>query len=111
MLIKKYRSIMQREEAHRNRWAFGLAVSLSLIIFVSFAFYKGYLSFGNGYVVPKNQVANVVSADLVPSPIQNTKQTFEAAFGEINKQYKEFTDSVSSVLVPFFTGIEVYERK
>lgn len=102
---------MQREESHRNKWAFGLAVSFSFFIFVSFAFYKGYLSYGNGNAVPKNQVANVVSADLAPSPIQNTKQTFESAFSEINKQYKEFTNSVSAVLVPFFTGIEVYERK
>lgn len=102
---------MQREEAHRNKWAFGLAVSFSVFIFISFTFYRGYLSFGNNSAVSQKQVANVVSADKVPSPIQNTKETFSTAFGEINKQYKEFTNSVSAVLVPFFTGIEVYERK
>ncbi len=102
---------MQREEAHRNKWALGLAVSFSFIIFISFAFYKDYLSFNGGNLMPKKQVANVISADLAPSPIQNTKETFQAAFGEINKQYQDFKTSVSNVLVPFFTGIEVYERK
>lgn len=102
---------MEREEAYRNKWALGLTVTLSVFIFVSFAFYKGYLNFGSGSIVPKNQMANVVSAETVPSPLQNTKGTFKAAFGEIGKQYNQFTDSVSSVLTPFFTGIEVYQRK
>ncbi len=111
MLLKKYNSIMQREEAHRNKWALGLSISLSLIIFVSFAFYKGYLSFGNNNTASKNQVANIISAGAVPSPIQSTKETFKTAFDEVNKQYRQFTDSISAVLVPFFTGIEVYERE
>jgi len=102
---------MQRDEAYRNKWALGLSVSLTIVIFLSFAFYKGFLSFGNSNMVSKNQVANVVSAEVVPSPIENTKETFSAAFGEIGKQYQEFKDSISTVLVPFFTGIEVYERK
>jgi hypothetical protein len=111
MLIKKYNSIMAKPEEHRNKWALGLSVSLTVFIFVSFAFYKGYLSFGNANVAPKSQTASAVSAKSVPSPIQSTKETFGAAFGEISKQYKEFTDSVSAVLVPFVTGIEVYQRK
>lgn len=106
---------MQREEAHRNKWALGLSVTLSVLIFFSFAFYKGYLNFGGNDAVAKqknsNQVANVISAESMPSPIENTKGTFKAAFTEIGKQYAEFKNSVSSVLVPFFTGIEVYERK
>lgn len=102
---------MAGSEAHRNRWALGLSVTLSVFIFMSFAFYKGFLSFGGGYTAPKQQVANVISADSAPSPVQNTKETFKAAFGEINKQFGEFKDSLSAVLVPFVTGIEVYERK
>lgn len=106
---------MQREEGHRNKWALSLSVFFTLIIFFSFAFYRGYLSFSNKNIVSNppagGQVANVVSADLVPSPIQNTKETFKSAFGEIGKKYKEFENSISNVLVPFFTGIEVYERK
>ena len=115
MIWKKYKEIMQREEAHRNKWALGLATTLSVFVFISFAFYKGYLSFGGGNMASNSpagrQVASVVSAEVVPSPLQNTKETFSAGFDEIGKQYNQFTDSVSSVLVPFFTGIEVYERK
>lgn len=109
MLRKKYRSIMQKPEEERNRWALGLTVTFSVLIFAGFAFYKGYLGFG-GNAVFGGQTASVVSAEAVPSPVQNTKDTFEAAFGEIGKQYREFKDSVSSVLVPFITGIEVYKR-
>ena len=111
MIREKYNSIMEKSEEHRNKWALGLSVSLSVIIFMSFAFYKGFLSFGGGLMAPKSQVANTISAKSVPSPVQNTEQTFKAAFDEISKQYQNFTDSVSSVLGPFFTGIEVYQRK
>jgi len=47
----------------------------------------------------------------VPSPIENTKQVFGAAFDEIGKQYQELKDSFSSVFVPFISSIEVYERE
>lgn len=115
MLLEKYNSIMSKSEDHRNRWALGLSVTFSILIFTSFAFYKGYLNFGNNDIMaqekPRSQVATVISADLVPSPIENTKKTLEAAFGEISKQYKNFSDSISAVFVPFVTGIEVYDRK
>ena len=110
-ILKKYYAIMEKPEEHRSKWALGLAIASTALIFISFSFYKGYLGFGGGGVASKNQVANVVSAESAPSPIQNTKETFTNAFGEINKKYQEFKDSVSSVLVPFVTGIEVYERK
>lgn len=106
---------MERDESYRGKWAFGLATTLSILILFSFVFYKGYLSFGGEANLASqkssSQMANVVSADVVPSPIQNTKQVFGAAFGEIGKKYKEFTDSVSSVFVPFVSSIEVYERE
>jgi hypothetical protein len=115
MLLQKYNSIMTKPEAHRSKWAFGLTVVLSAFIFVSFMFYRGFLSFGsNQTLVKKNsssQTANVISATTVASPIQNTQKTLDAAFKEISKKYNEFTDSISSVFVPFITGIEVYERK
>lgn len=92
--------------------ALGLTITLTAIIFTSFAFYRGYLSFDNDNVIAvqksENQMANVAAAD---SPIQNTKNTFKAAFGEMGKQYQEFKNSLSAVLVPFITGIEVYERE
>jgi len=115
MLLEKYNSIMEKSEEHRNKWALGLSVTLSVLIFTSFAFYKGFLSFGSNNIIVQQksatQVANVVSANSVPSPLENASKTFEAAFGEIGKQYQDFSDSISAVFVPFITGIEVYQRK
>lgn len=106
---------MERDESYRGKWAFGLATIFSVLILFSFAFYKGYLGFGGeadlALQKPSSQVANVVSADAAPSPIQNTKQVFGAAFDEISKQYQELKDLFSSVFVPFISNIEVYERK
>lgn len=107
MFVKKYNEIMSKTERERSRWAFGMTVALTALIFVSFAFYRGYLSFGGS----GTQVANVVSADLAPSPIENTKNVFGAAFGEIGQKYQEFKDSLANVFVPFITGIEVYQKK
>jgi hypothetical protein len=106
---------MAKSEEHRDRWALGLSVTLTIFIFVSFAFYKGYLSFGDKNIVVQqkyqNQMTNVLSAKLAPSPIQNTKETLKSTFDEIGKQYQEFKDSISSVLVPFVTSIEFYGKK
>lgn len=105
---------MAQPEDYRNKWALGLTISLSILILASFTFYKGYLSFGESGAIAEqklgNQVANVISADSASSPIQNTKETFSAGIKEISKKYQELKDSVSDVLVPFVTGIEVYER-
>ena len=114
MLLKKYNSIMQRSESYRQKSALGLTLFCSIIIFVSFGFYKGFISFGNAGTLANekssNNVANVVSAKSVPSPIENSKETFKSSFGDIKKQYQSFKDSVSAVFVPFITGIEVYQR-
>ncbi len=103
---------MEKPDEHRNRWAFSLALVSSLFIFVGFGFYKGYISVEiNRDLVPKKQVAATVVADEAPSPIDNSKKIFKAAFIEIESQYQNFKDSVSSVIVPFITGIEIYERE
>ncbi len=116
MLVKKYNSIMERDAAHRNKWAFGLATALSVFILVGFGFYKGYLSFENtNAVVAKseksNQTATVITAGKAPTPITNSKETIGGIFDEIKNQYSQFIESINSVLVPFVTGIEVYERE
>lgn len=102
---------MQQSEESRNRWAISLTVVFSVFIFIGFAFYKGFLSFEGFNTVSKVQTANIVAAEVVPSPVENTKKTFQAAFEEIDKKYQEFKESLSDVFVPFITGIEVYERK
>ncbi len=102
---------MQKSEKERNGWALGLSISLSLLILVSFGFYKGFLSFGAPGAKPASQTANVISAEEAPSPIENSKKIFSGALSEINAQYRELKETVSDVLVPFVTGIEVYERE
>src|SRR5436853_7668536 len=102
MLIKKYNSIMEREDAHRSKWALGLATTLSVFILIGFGFYKGYLSFGTGGVVAKSektsQTATVVAADKAPTPISNSKKTLSGIFDEMKDQYTQFKDSINSVL-------------
>jgi len=98
---------MQKPEEYRDRWVLGLSVFLTAVIFVSFLSYKGYLGFNNK---KSSQTADVISAENIPSPIQNAQKTFGTAFGEIDKKYQELKDSLSAVFVPFITGIEVYDR-
>lgn len=108
---------MEREEGYRNRWAVGLSIGLSVFIFTGFAFYKGILRLDRGAVAAEKpasasqKAAVVVSAATAPSPFENSKRNLEAAFGEIGKQYDILKDSLSRVLVPFVTSIEVYERE
>ena len=116
MILKHYKSIMQKSENERQKWALGLAASLSVFIFFGWAFVNGYLNFGakNTVVaesISKKDSASVVLAQDALTPVESSKETFGAAFQEIGKQYSEFKDSIYSVLVPFVTGIEVYERK
>ncbi|PIR40199.1 MAG: hypothetical protein COV33_01045 [Candidatus Zambryskibacteria bacterium CG10_big_fil_rev_8_21_14_0_10_34_34] len=115
MLIKKYNSIMEKSEEYRNRWALGLTVVCSIFIFIGWGFFTGFLSFRNDNQVigqkSGSQTASVVSAKLVPTPIENTKNTFKSVFNGMKEQYKEFKDSMADVFVPFITGIDFYERK
>lgn len=106
---------MKKPEEHRKKWALGLSITLSALIFSGWAFYRGFVSFGGGSVFAEKerpaQVATIVKADSAVTPFENTKETFGVAFQEIGKRYQELKDSLSAVFVPFITGIEVYERK
>lgn len=106
---------MEQPEEHRNKWALGLAIGCSVFIFIGWGFFTGFLSFrGDSKLVGSksgSQTAAVVSAKKVPSPVENTKNSFKSAFGEMKKQYQEFKDSMADVFVPFITGIDVYDRE
>jgi hypothetical protein len=105
MLIKKYNSIMERDESHRNKWAVGLSITISAFIFLGWAFYKDFIHLefvGNGTLVGKtavSQEARAVSAVSPLSPIDNSKETFKAAFMEIEKRYATLKESITDVLV------------
>jgi hypothetical protein len=110
--MKYVGEISKRPEQYKNKIALGLSILCSLVIFLGFAFYKGYLTLAVPAKVPaKTQAANVVSIEKVPSPFQNSKEALGEAFDEISKRYREAQESISDVLVPFITSIEVYERK
>lgn len=107
---------MQKTDRERQKWALGLSVTLSVFIFFGWAFVNGYLNFSNQNAVMaesglRKDMASVVSADEAPTPLESSKETFGAAFAEIGKTYNEFMESMSAVLVPFVSGIEVYERQ
>lgn len=114
MIIKKYHSIMQTDEASRNRWASGLSIFFSVLVLISFVFYKGFLSFGGdqNLASEKNtQAASAIQAKDAPSPLESSKDTIGGLFETIISEYSDFKDSIGAVLVPFVTGIDVYERK
>lgn len=105
---------MEKPEESRGRWALGLTVAFTVVIFFSFALHEGFVSFGNkGKIAEQKketQVANVASSKA-PSPIESSKETFKAAFKEIGDQYTELKETILNVFVPFISGIEVYERE
>jgi hypothetical protein len=112
MITKKYRSIMEKSEEHREKWALGLTVFFTAVIFFSWTLYKGYIDLGgSGTVVVKEEPKALVATAAAPGPIENSKSTLRNAFDEFAKQYSDFKESVSSVIVPFITGIEVYESR
>ena len=100
---------MSKPESYRNKWALGLTVICSVLVFVAFGFYRGFFSL-NSMGQSQSQTAAAISAQAVPSPWQNTSTTFSNAFKKIDQQYQELKNSIFNVLVPFVSSIEVYER-
>ena len=105
---------MRESEEVRGKWAAGLTALSFVFIFFGWAFYKGYVDFGGSgaKVVEEQKISSAknIAAVAVPSPLENSKETLGAAFDEIKSKYSALKESLSSVIVPFVTGIEVYER-
>jgi len=101
---------MSGDAEYRSKWAFWLTASLTILIFLSFAIYKGMFGFNRAASLASEKSAEEIVVKA-PSPIENSKQTFGSAFKEIKGQYDLFKESIAGVLVPFVTGIDVYERK
>lgn len=110
MLRKKYNQIMEQPEEYRNKWALGLTISVTVLVFVSFSVYRGFISFGSSGAVAQKSEPQVAAVAAAPTPFENSKGAFQNTWGEIKKQYGAFTDSIANVLVPFIEGIEVYEK-
>ena len=105
-------NIRQKPESYKRGMALGLSLLLTFFIAFGWAGQKGILGGGSSVAeipkVKKTQTANVASA---VSPAESSKQSVLSGFTEIKKTWTDFKDSISSVLVPFMTGIEVYEKK
>ena len=117
MIIKKYNSILEKPKEHREKWANGLSILLCIVILFSWVVYRGFfgISFSNNTLVKeetnKENLANIISADLAPSPTENTKNFVMDSFGQMKEEVKNFKSSIESVFVPFITGIDVYNMQ
>ncbi len=106
--------IRQKSEAEKRGIALGLSITITLLVAVGWAGERGLLGGGRGSVAESqnidksSQTAAVVKS---VSPVESSKRTLFQGLEGIQKSYQDFKESVSSVLVPFITGIEVYERK
>lgn len=108
-----FKNILEKPEQHRRRLALGLSIALSTLIFVGWASYRGFIklpSLENVKVFERPVAEESTKASDTPSPIENSKEVFAAAFEEIYTQYLNVKESLSSVLVPFVTNIDVYQR-
>ena len=111
---KTIEKLRRKPDSYKHKFAFFTATFISLIIFAGWAGSKGYIGLPSGEVAytPEQNVAAASSAKLeVPSPFDNSMNAIKAAFGQFGEQYNSLKESLSNVLVPFISGIEVYESK
>ena len=126
-------NLLQKPESYRHKVAAGSAFGITLVIAAVWAFTNGFFGFGTTTTVTRTEsgsqqlIASAVASNssvtasaskttprksdnTANSPLDNTKNAFGAAFGEIGKQFEGLKESLASVLVPFITGIDVYEK-
>lgn len=108
-------NIRNKPEEHRRRLAFVFSLFLTLFIFTGWLNSKGVFKTGtvaNDTLAPKStQTAQVLEASRAVSPIETSKRAASDTVLEIKKSIQKFSETVGDVLVPFVTGIEIYERK
>ncbi len=105
--------INKRDEEYRRKLAFFSSLIVLLLVFSVWSIERDIFelkSKGNNLSLSNRsgQLASVASA---PSPIDSSKQALDSVWSEVGKSFNDFKESLSNVFVPFFTGIEVYERK
>lgn len=102
-------NIRSKPESDRRRAALGASLLVTTIIFATWVGTKGWINFGTPE--KKMQTAQVIDAKSAISPFDSSKRTIQEVGSGIESAYRDFKESVSRVLVPFVTGIEIYERK
>ena len=113
-------NLKKKPEEYRRKFALGVSSGIFLAMFFSWSYFNGFFGFSDRVVAvntktPAQIVAvsdkNNTNIDTKSySPFQSASNTFSGVFGEITKQYEAVRDSMASVLVPFVTNIDVYEK-
>lgn len=102
-------NIRSKPESDRRRAALGASLFITAIIFATWVGSKGWIEMPKGE--GNLQTAQVIDAEQAVSPLDSSKRAAGEIGSEIKSSYNNFKESVSRVLVPFVTGIEIYERK
>lgn len=105
-----------KPESYRHKLAFFTATFLSLVVFVGWAGFEGYIRLPNGevsYNESQQNIASVAASNStnVLTPFDNSKNALRATMEQFSKQFGILKESLSNVFVPFISGIEVYESK
>ena len=107
--------LKKRPESTRRKIAFSLSLFISLLIFSGWALNKGYFGYSTTTVAQNSEgvlesSSSSTEAPKVGSPLVNSESTFNSAFDQIKEQFNILKESLASVLVPFITGIDVYNK-
>lgn len=114
-MFRTIENLRLKPESYRHKVAFFAATVLSFLIFVGWAGFKGYIALPNGTVAYEPQAQNIAAVagakTEAPSPFDNSVSALKAAWSQFGDEYASLKESLSNVLVPFISGIEVYESK
>lgn len=112
-------NLRRKPESYRHKIALFTSTTFSLIVFVAWASFNGFIGMPKSSVAeenPSQNTATVSEASLnlseeALSPLGNSKSALKAALDQFSAQFGVLKESLSNVLVPFMSGIEVYESK
>ncbi|MEK7642667.1 MAG: hypothetical protein AAB392_02625 [Patescibacteria group bacterium] len=107
-------NIREKPEHHKRSVAFGLSLVLTFVVALGWlgqkSLFDGSPSVAkNAKTEAKKQTASAI--DSAPSPLESSKKSVSSGLNEVKEAYENLKESLADVLVPFITGIEVYERK
>ena len=102
--------LKKKPEATRRKVAFSVSLFVTLVIFSGWVYNKGYLDYDAPIIAQNSQETSEKQEVSAPSPIENTTSSFDSIFAGIRIQYDALKESVAAVLVPFITGIDVYNK-